>query len=215
MTKRQHARISGPSVRELAGGGGGAPSQSEKMKFAVIVFPGSNCDHDAYHAAKHVLGQEAEFVWHKETSLQGRRRGRSCRAASRTATTCGPARSRASRRSWTPSRAFARRRRAGARHLQRLSDPARSRPAARRDAAQPRSQVPLRARRRPRRADRHAVHARAATGQVLRMPIAHGEGNYFADPAVHRRARGVAAGRSSATAMPTAQLTDEANPNGS
>jgi phosphoribosylformylglycinamidine synthase len=40
-------------------------------KFAVVVFPGSNCDHDAYHAAKHVLGQEAEFVWHKETSLKG------------------------------------------------------------------------------------------------------------------------------------------------
>jgi phosphoribosylformylglycinamidine synthase subunit PurQ / glutaminase len=41
------------------------------MKFAVVVFPGSNCDHDAYHAAKHVLGAEAEFVWHKETSLKG------------------------------------------------------------------------------------------------------------------------------------------------
>ena len=41
------------------------------MKFAVVVFPGSNCDHDAYHAAKHVLGQDAEFVWHKETSLNG------------------------------------------------------------------------------------------------------------------------------------------------
>jgi phosphoribosylformylglycinamidine synthase len=41
------------------------------MKFAVIVFPGSNCDHDAYHAAKHVLGHEAEFIWHKETSLKG------------------------------------------------------------------------------------------------------------------------------------------------
>ena len=41
------------------------------MKFAVIVFPGSNCDHDAYHAAKHVLGQDAEFIWHKDTSLQG------------------------------------------------------------------------------------------------------------------------------------------------
>ena len=41
------------------------------MKFAVVVFPGSNCDHDAYHAAKHVLGQQAEFVWHKETSLAG------------------------------------------------------------------------------------------------------------------------------------------------
>lgn len=41
------------------------------MKFAVVVFPGSNCDHDAYHAAKHVLGQEAEFIWHKDTSLRG------------------------------------------------------------------------------------------------------------------------------------------------
>jgi phosphoribosylformylglycinamidine synthase len=41
------------------------------MKFAVIVFPGSNCDHDAYHAAKHVFGQDAEFVWHKETTLKG------------------------------------------------------------------------------------------------------------------------------------------------
>ena len=41
------------------------------MKFAVVVFPGSNCDHDAHHAASQVLGQEAELVWHKETSLRG------------------------------------------------------------------------------------------------------------------------------------------------
>jgi phosphoribosylformylglycinamidine synthase len=41
------------------------------VKFAVVVFPGSNCDHDAYHAAKHVLGQSAELVWHKDTSLRG------------------------------------------------------------------------------------------------------------------------------------------------
>ena len=41
------------------------------MKFAVVVFPGSNGDHDAYHAVRHVLGQEAAFVWHKDTSLQG------------------------------------------------------------------------------------------------------------------------------------------------
>ena len=36
---------------------------------AVLVFPGSNCDHDAYHAAKHVFGQDARFVWHKEGSV--------------------------------------------------------------------------------------------------------------------------------------------------
>jgi phosphoribosylformylglycinamidine synthase subunit PurQ / glutaminase len=41
------------------------------MKFAVVVFPGSNCDHDAQYAAREVLGQEAEFVWHKDTSLGG------------------------------------------------------------------------------------------------------------------------------------------------
>jgi len=41
------------------------------IKFAVIVFPGSNCDHDAFHAAKDVLGQDAAFIWHKETDLHG------------------------------------------------------------------------------------------------------------------------------------------------
>jgi phosphoribosylformylglycinamidine synthase len=40
------------------------------MKFAVVVFPGSNCDHDAYHAATHVLGQKAELIWHKDTDLK-------------------------------------------------------------------------------------------------------------------------------------------------
>ena len=42
-----------------------------KTKFAVVVFPGSNCDEDAYYAAKHVLGQEANYVWHKDTDLKG------------------------------------------------------------------------------------------------------------------------------------------------
>jgi phosphoribosylformylglycinamidine synthase len=41
------------------------------MKFGIIVFPGSNCDEDAYHAAKDVLGQDAAYIWHKETDLQG------------------------------------------------------------------------------------------------------------------------------------------------
>jgi phosphoribosylformylglycinamidine synthase subunit PurQ / glutaminase len=41
------------------------------MKFAVVVFPGSNCDHDAYHAATAVIGQQAELIWHKETDLRG------------------------------------------------------------------------------------------------------------------------------------------------
>jgi phosphoribosylformylglycinamidine synthase subunit PurQ / glutaminase len=41
------------------------------MTFGIVVFPGSNCDHDAYHAAKHVLGQDAEFIWHKDEDLKG------------------------------------------------------------------------------------------------------------------------------------------------
>jgi phosphoribosylformylglycinamidine synthase len=41
------------------------------MKFAVVVFPGSNGDHDAYYAPTHVLGEQAEFIWHKDTSLKG------------------------------------------------------------------------------------------------------------------------------------------------
>lgn len=39
--------------------------------FGVIIFPGSNCDHDAYHAMKHVLGCETKFLWHKDTDLSG------------------------------------------------------------------------------------------------------------------------------------------------
>ncbi|PSQ97074.1 MAG: phosphoribosylformylglycinamidine synthase I [Bacteroidetes bacterium SW_9_63_38] len=35
------------------------------VQFGVVVFPGSNCDHDAYHAARHVCGQDARFIWHE------------------------------------------------------------------------------------------------------------------------------------------------------
>ncbi|WP_243387413.1 phosphoribosylformylglycinamidine synthase subunit PurQ [Bacillus kexueae] len=39
------------------------------MKFAVIVFPGSNCDVDMFHAIKDELGEEVEYVWHDATDL--------------------------------------------------------------------------------------------------------------------------------------------------
>src|ERR1700736_1225054 len=39
------------------------------MKFGVIVFPGSNRDHDAWYAASHNLGQKAEFIWHDADTL--------------------------------------------------------------------------------------------------------------------------------------------------
>lgn len=41
-----------------------------KPKFGVVVFPGSNCDHDAYYAVKKVLGYDAEFLWHKDKDLK-------------------------------------------------------------------------------------------------------------------------------------------------
>lgn len=39
------------------------------MKFAVIVFPGSNCDVDMYHAIEDALGEQVEYVWHSATNL--------------------------------------------------------------------------------------------------------------------------------------------------
>jgi phosphoribosylformylglycinamidine synthase subunit PurQ / glutaminase len=39
------------------------------MKFGVIVFPGSNCDHDAFYAVSNNLGQKAEYIWHDSSSL--------------------------------------------------------------------------------------------------------------------------------------------------
>ncbi|MGH9720914.1 MAG: phosphoribosylformylglycinamidine synthase subunit PurQ [Bryobacteraceae bacterium] len=39
------------------------------MKVGVVVFPGSNCDHDAFWAVDQVLGQKAEFIWHDSSSL--------------------------------------------------------------------------------------------------------------------------------------------------
>jgi phosphoribosylformylglycinamidine synthase len=41
-----------------------------KPKFGVVVFPGSNCDHDAYYVTKKILDCETEFLWHKDTSLK-------------------------------------------------------------------------------------------------------------------------------------------------
>jgi phosphoribosylformylglycinamidine synthase I len=41
------------------------------MKFGVVVFPGSNCDHDAYHALGQVLHQPVEFLWHQSEQVAG------------------------------------------------------------------------------------------------------------------------------------------------
>ena len=183
------------------------------MKFAVIVFPGSNCDHDAYHAAKHVFGQDAEFVWHKETSLKGAdavilpggfshgdylRTGAIARFSPIMAAVAD----------------FARR---GGPVLGICNG----------------FQVLLEAGLLPgamlrnRDLKFHCEHIwvrteqtdtpftlRAAPGQVLRIPIAHGEGNYFAEPEV------IQALESSGRIVfrycdATGRVTDTANPNGS
>ncbi len=41
------------------------------MKFGVVTFPGANCDYDAYAAVKNILREDAEFLWHKSEDLAG------------------------------------------------------------------------------------------------------------------------------------------------
>jgi phosphoribosylformylglycinamidine synthase len=55
-----HAAMNGPMNGVITGA---------RRRFAVVVFPGSNCDHDAYHTLKHVFGQDVRFVWHKDRGL--------------------------------------------------------------------------------------------------------------------------------------------------
>jgi phosphoribosylformylglycinamidine synthase subunit PurQ / glutaminase len=183
------------------------------MKFAVIVFPGSNCDHDAHYTASHVFGQEARFVWHKETSLKdadvvilpgGFSHGDYLR-------TGAIAR-------FSPIMAavtdFARR---GGPVLGICNG----------------FQVLLEAGLLPgamlrnRDLKFHCEHVwlrteqtdtpfslRASPGQVLKVPIAHGEGNYFADPDVVRMLEST--GRVVFRYCdPSGQATEAANPNGS
>jgi phosphoribosylformylglycinamidine synthase I len=182
------------------------------MKFAILVFPGSNCDHDAHYAVTHVLGQDAEFVWHKETSLRGAdvvilpggfshgdylRTG----AVARFSPVMGPVAD------------FARR---GGPVLGICNG----------------FQILLEAGLLPgamlrnRDLKFHCEHVfvrveqtdtpfttRAATGQILRVPVAHGEGNYYAEPEVLRNLE--AAGRVVFRYCDgRSEITDAANPNG-
>ena len=183
------------------------------MTFAIIVFPGSNCDQDAYYAAKHVLGQRAEYIWHKDTDLKGAdvvvlpggfahgdylRTGAMARFSP-----IMPA-----------VEAFA----AGGGPVLGICNG---------------FQILLEAgllpgamlRNRGLKFRCEHVHVRVEAvdtpftraclqGQVLKIPIAHGEGNYFAEPAAIARLeqnRQVVFRYTTATGM----VSDEANPNGS
>ncbi len=42
-----------------------------KIKFGIVVFPGSNCDYDSYRVAKNIFRSDAEFLWHKERDIKG------------------------------------------------------------------------------------------------------------------------------------------------
>ena len=182
------------------------------MKFAIVVFPGSNCDHDAYHAVKHVLKQDAEFVWHKETSLKG---------ADVTILPGG-----FSHGDYLRTGAIAR----FSPIMNAIVDFA--------GKGGPvlgicnGFQILLEAgllpgamlRNRDLKFHCEHVHVRveqtgtpftmnAATGQVLTIPIAHGEGNYFAEPEVLQRLE--ASGRVIFRYCDArGRITDEANPNG-
>ena len=156
------------------------------MKFAIVVFPGSNCDHDAYHAATHVLGQAAEFIWHKDNDLKGAdvvilpggfshgdylRTGAMARFSP----------------IMRAVRAFADR---GGPVLGICNGFQILLEAGLLPGAMLRNRslkfhcehVHVRVEQM-----RHAVHLRVPAGQVLRIPIAHGEGNYFAPPDVLAR----------------------------
>jgi len=183
------------------------------MKFGIVVFPGSNCDHDAYHAAKHVLGQDAEFVWHKDTDLKSADvvvlpGGFSYGDYLRTGAIArfSPIMS--------AVRAFAER---GGPVLgicngfQILLEAGLIPGAMLRNRS-----VKFQCEQVYVRVDQTDTPFTAACrpGQVLQMPIAHGEGNYFAPPDVIARleANGQVVFRYTNAA---GEVTDEANPNGS
>ena len=183
------------------------------MKFAVVVFPGSNCDHDAYHATTAVIGQQCELIWHKDTDLKGAdavilpggfahgdylRTGAIARfspimkAVEAFAAAGGPV--------VGFCNGFQILLEAGLLEGAMLRN---------RSLQYRCEQVHVRIE----RTDTPWTVA-AAAGQVMRIPIAHGEGNYFAEPEVVERLekngqvifRYVTAG---------GEVTDEANPNGS
>jgi phosphoribosylformylglycinamidine synthase I len=183
------------------------------MKFAVIVFPGSNCDHDAYYAVKHVLGQDAELVWHKDTSLKGAdvvilpggfAHGDYLRTGAMARFSPIMASVRALADSGGPVLGICN-------GFQILLEAGMLPGAMLRNRG-----LKFRCEHVHVRVEdsRTPFTSRCAPGQVLRIPIAHGEGNYFAEPDTIARLeknRQVVFRYTTSTG----QVTDDANPNGS
>ncbi len=152
------------------------------MKFGVIRFPGSNCDQDAYYTVKDVLGQPVEYLWHADANLKAWTAS-SCRAAFPTATTCAAGRLPGSRPRWRRRRSLPSK---GGLVLgicngfQVLCESHLLPGALVRNDGQKFvcKQVHLRTE----NADTPFTNA-LAPGQMLQVPVAHGEGKYVCDDA--------------------------------
>ena len=180
--------------------------------FGVVVFPGSNCDQDCYHAAR-VMGGEVRYVWHRDTDLSGI----DCVILPGGFTYGDYLRTGAIARFSPVMQAVAEYARAGGLVIGICNG----------------FQILLEAHLLPGAMRRNQnqkfickhVHLRleqpetpftqvGQTGQVLRIPIAHGEGNYYADQETLRRLRdnGQIVFR---YCRPDGNVTVDANPNGS
>jgi phosphoribosylformylglycinamidine synthase I len=183
------------------------------MKFGIVRFPGSNCDQDCHHVLAHVLGQPTHYIWHKDTTLGDV----DCVILPGGFSYGDYLRTGAIARFSPAMKAVADHARAGGLVLGICNG----------------FQILCEAHLLPGALIRNRglkficehIHIRVETtdtpftnacrkGQVLRIPIAHGEGNYFAEPAVieqlKREDRIVVR-----YADPTGRITDAANPNGS
>jgi phosphoribosylformylglycinamidine synthase I len=184
------------------------------MRFAVIEFPGSNCDHDAVHVLRDVMGQKVDEVWHQESRLPA---GTDCVMVPGGFSygdylRCGAI----ARFSPVMQAVTAHAKRGGlvwgiCNGFQILTEAHLVPGALLRNSGMKFlcQDVHLRVERTD-----AAFSRRGLLGQALRIPIAHGEGNYFAEPETLRRIEGEgqvlfrycdAAGN----------VTDAANPNGS
>lgn len=190
-----------------------SPDGGRPVVFGVVVFPGSNCDADAYHAIRDIPGADARYLWHGDTDLEG--------------VDCVVLPGGFSYGDYLRAGAIAARSpiMAAVRHFagrgglvlgicngfQILVEAGLLPGAMRRNDA-------LRFRCEPvwlrvENADTPFTN-RARPGQVLRMPIAHAEGNYFVPP--DRLAAMQAAGQVVFRyAAPDGRVVPEANPNGS